>query len=314
MRTPVSLNILYAANPGEWDVYSASLSSLLKQAGISACISRDFAPQEVDYIVYAPGSELQDFTPYTRCKAVMSLWAGVERITGNKTLTQPLTRMVDSGLEEGMCEWVAGHVLRYHLGMDRHILGQNGDWCQQPPPLARNRRVGILGLGVLGQAVAGTLAALKFDTAGWSRSEKDIAGISCYGGDPGLRAVLARSEILVLLLPDTPETTNLLNTDTLALMPRGAMIVNPGRGPLIDDEALLAALDSGQISHATLDVFRVEPLPAGHPYWAHANVTVTPHIASDTRADTASQVVAENIRRCEAGEELMFRVDREAGY
>jgi glyoxylate/hydroxypyruvate reductase len=310
----VSLNILYAANPDQWEVYFASLSSLLKQAGIAARIARDIAPEEVDYIVYAPGSELQDFTPYRRCKAVMSLWAGVERITGNKTLTQPLTRMVDSGLEEGMCEWVAGHVLRYHLGMDRHILGQNGEWRQQPPPLARNRRVGVLGLGALGQAVAQTLAGLKFDTAGWSRRGKDVAGISCYSGGDGLRAVLARSEILVLLLPDTAETSNLLNADSLALMPRGAMIVNPGRGPLIEDEALLAALDSGQISHATLDVFRVEPLPADHRYWAHPNVTVTPHIASDTRADTASQVVVENIRRCEAGDALMFLVDRKVGY
>jgi glyoxylate/hydroxypyruvate reductase len=310
----MSLNILYAANPDAWDVYSTTLSDALTQAGLSARLSREFAPEEVDYIVYAPGSALQDFTPYARCKAVMSLWAGVERITGNKTLTQPLTRMVDSGLEEGMCEWVAGHVLRHHLGIDRHILGQNGDWCQQPPPLARNRRVGVLGLGALGQAVARTLAALKFDTAGWSRREKDIAGISCYSGDAGLRALLARSEILVLLLPDTPDTTNLLNAVTLALMPRGAMIVNPGRGPLIDDEALLAALDRGQIAHATLDVFRVEPLPAAHRYWAHPKVTVTPHIASDTRADSASQVVAENIRRCEAGEELMFLVDRKSGY
>jgi glyoxylate/hydroxypyruvate reductase A len=158
------------------------------------------------------------------------------------------------------------------------------------------------------------LATLGFPVTGWSRSEKSIDGITCHHGEAGLRTALTGAEIVVLLLPDTPATENTLNDETLALLPKGARLINPGRGPLIDDNALLAALDSGQVGHATLDVFRVEPLPLDHPYWAHPNVTVTPHIAAETRAITAARVIAENIRRGEAGEPLLHLVDRSLGY
>ncbi|MDE3081491.1 MAG: glyoxylate/hydroxypyruvate reductase A, partial [Paracoccaceae bacterium] len=120
--------------------------------------------------------------------------------------------------------------------------------------------------------------------------------------------------IVVLLLPLTAETTDLLNARRIARMARGSFVINPGRGPLIDDGALLEALDAGQIAHATLDVFRTEPLPPDHPFWAHPNVTVTPHIAADTRAASAARVVAENIRRGEAGEPFLHLVDRARGY
>ena len=126
--------------------------------------------------------------------------------------------------------------------------------------------------------------------------------------------LLSRAEILVLLMPRTPQTENMLNAARLALMPWGAKIINPGRGPLIDDDALLSALNSGHIGHATLDVFRIEPLPAQHPFWGHPNVTVTPHIAADTHPDTAAQVLAENIRRGEAGLAFLHIVDRTRGY
>jgi hypothetical protein len=152
------------------------------------------------------------------------------------------------------------------------------------PPLARDRTVAVLGLGVLGAACAQALASLNFRVLGWSRSPKSIDGVETAHGADGLDATLRQAAIVVLLLPDTPATENTLNARTLALLPKGAVIVNPGRGPLIDDDALLAALDSGQVGHATLDVFRTEPLPAEHPYWAHPKVTVTPHIASETRA------------------------------
>ena len=139
-------------------------------------------------------------------------------------------------------------------------------------------------------------------------------GITTLHGSDGLSEALENAEILVLLLPDTPATRDLLDTERLGQLPRGAVIVNPGRGPLIVDDALIAALDSGQIAHATLDVFRTEPLPAEHPFWAHPKVTVTPHIASETRVPSASRVIAENIRRGEAGEPLLHLVDRAAGY
>jgi glyoxylate/hydroxypyruvate reductase A len=213
-----------------------------------------------------------------------------------------------------MREYVTGHVLRHHLGMDRYICNTSPVWAPAVPPLARDRKVGILGLGALGRACAQSLVALNFQTLGWSRNPKDIEGVRCYTGEDGLREVLAQAEILVLLLPATADTENTLDAAALAQMPHGAAIINPGRGALIDDAALLAALETGHISHATLDVFRVEPLPDTSPIWPHANVTVTPHIASETRAHTASDIIAENIKRCEAGQPLRFLVDRSAGY
>ncbi|KPQ15634.1 MAG: bifunctional glyoxylate/hydroxypyruvate reductase GhrA [Rhodobacteraceae bacterium HLUCCO18] len=312
-RSPV---VLFAAKTERWEQYEGPLRTAFDAAGLGdATLTTEADPAEVDYIIYAPNSGLTDFTPFTRLKAVLNLWAGVEDVTGNPTLNVPLARMVDDGLTEGMVEWVTGHVLRHHLGMDTHIHGQDGVWrAGSAPPLARDRTVAVLGLGVLGAACARALSALNFRVLGWSRSAKSIDGIETAHGEDGLDATLRRAEIVVLLLPDTPATENTLNARTLALVPRGAVIVNPGRGPLIDDDALLQALDSGQVGHATLDVFRTEPLPPEHPYWAHPRVTVTPHIASETRPISAARVIAENIRRGEAGEPFLHLVDRGAGY
>ncbi|MGR3637565.1 MAG: 2-hydroxyacid dehydrogenase [Shimia sp.] len=308
------INVLFAALPERWEQYRETLQTAFAERDLPVDLRTQFTPQDVDYIVYAPNSPVQDFTPYTRCKAVLNLWAGVENVVGNETLTQPLARMVDPGMTQGMVEYVTGHVMRHHLGMDLHISGQDGVWRDHVPPLAQDRRVTVLGLGELGLACAETLSGLGFAVTGWSRRHKTANGITCLAGDDGLHEALSVADILVLLLPKTPATENLLDTNRLNLMPKGACVVNPGRGQLIDDDALLNALDNGQIAHATLDVFRVEPLPVDHPYWAHPQVTVTPHIASETRARTASQVIAENIHRCESGAPLLHLVDRSAGY
>lgn len=310
----MTINVLFAANSERWETYEQPLRKALADAGLDARLSMDIPPTEVDYIVYAPNSALQDFTPYTRAKAVLNLWAGVENVVGNDTLQIPLARMVDPGLTKGMVEWVTGHVMRYHLGLDTDITRTDARWEPRTPPLAQERSVVMLGLGALGSAAAKVLVDIGFQVTGWSRSPKDVAGVTCLHGDDGLKQALGRAEVAVLLLPGTPATENTLNRKTLALMPRGTFIINPGRGPLIDDDALLEALDSGQVAHATLDVFRTEPLPRDHPYWAHPGVTVTPHIAAETRATTASQSVAENIRRGEAGEDLLNLVDRGLGY
>ncbi|MGD9916994.1 MAG: 2-hydroxyacid dehydrogenase [Paenirhodobacter sp.] len=310
------LTLLYAGAPGAFAAYEPALREALATAGIAARILRpDEAPgAEIDYIIYAPNGPVSDFTPFTRAKAVLSLWAGVERVVGNPTLTQPLCRMVDTGLERGMVEWVTGQVLRAHLGLDRYIHRHTPHWERVVPPLASERGVTMLGLGALGAACATTLAGLGFRVTGWSRRPKAIPGITCESGAEGLRAALARAEILVTLLPNTPQTTDLLNAETLAQLPRGAVILNPGRGNLIDEAALLAALDNGQVAQATLDVFRSEPLPPEHPFWAHPGITVSPHIAAETRPATAAQVIAENIRRFEAGEPPLHLVDRARGY
>src|SRR6056297_1957109 len=239
-RRPV---VLFAAKTERWEQYEGPLRTAFDAAGLEdAILTTEADPAEVDYIVYAPNSGLTDFTPFTRLKAVLNLWAGVEDVTGNPTLKVPLARMVDDGLTEGMVEWVTGHVLRHHLGMDTHIHGQDGVWrAGSAPPLARDRIVAVLGLGVLGAACARALSALNFRVLGWSRSPKTIEGVETAHGAEGLDATLRQAEIVVLLLPDTPATENTLNARTLSLLPRGAVIVNPGRGPLIDDDALLEA-------------------------------------------------------------------------
>lgn len=311
----MSLNVLFAGPARDWPDYAPALRLAFRDAALDARIADDLPPQSVDYIVHAPDSALQDFTPYDRCKAVLSLWAGVEAALRNPTLTQPLARMADPGLREGMVEWVTGHVLRYHLGIDAVLAGQDGVWRPDlVAPLARDRPVGILGLGALGSAAGQALAALNFPVFGWSRHEKTIVGIDCRSGDGGLTTVLENSAILVLLLPETEATRNLMTAERLAMLPLGAHLLNPGRGALIDDAALLAALDSGYLAHATLDVFRTEPLPATHPFWSHRRVTVSPHVASATRPGTASAFIAANIARVEAGLPLLAEVDRAAGY
>ena len=222
--------------------------------------------------------------------------------------------MVDPGLTQGMVEYVTGHVLRHHLGLDADILGQTGAWQPRTAPLAMNRPVTVLGLGALGQACAQMLAQIGFAVTGWSQSPKSIPGLRCLSAPDGLTAALRDAQIVVTLLPLTAQTDCILNAETLSLLATGAMLINPGRGGLIDDAALLAALGAGQIGHATLDVFRTEPLPPDHPFWTHPRITVTPHIAADTRPETSATVIAENIRRGQAGEPWLYLVDRAKGY
>ena len=310
----MTIKILFSANDENWKRYKAPLQDALDNKSLNYELGRTITPCEVDYIIYAPSSSLQDFSPYTKLKAVLNLWAGVEGVTNNKTLNVPLARMVDSGLTDGMVEWVTGHTLRHHLGIDKHIHGQDGIWRSYVPPLAKDRIITILGLGTLGTACGIALKRLGFNVRGWSRREKRVDGIICFYGDDQVDSSLMDADIVVLLLPDTPLTQNILNQHTLNLLKRGAFVLNPGRGPLIDDDALLAALETGQIEHATLDVFRIEPLPQNHQYWSNNKVTVIPHKASETRPKTASQVIAMNIERAENGQELLYLVDRENGY
>lgn len=311
----MSVNILFAAPDAEWAGYEAHLPQALAARGIEDFrLARDLPAKEVDVILYAPNGRLVDFSPYHRCTLVQSLWAGVDKIVGNESLTQPLCRMVDPGLQAGMIEYVVGHVLRHHLGMDRHIVNPDHVWDHRCPSLASERPIAMLGFGALGQASAEALAGLGFPVRGWSRTAKTHTTIPCFSGVDGLRAALDDAQGVVTLLPATSATTDILNAQTLAWMAPGAFVINPGRGTLIHEDALIQALDSGQIGHATLDVFRREPLAPDHPFWSHPKVTVTPHIAADTRPETASVVVAENIVRMQNGRPLLHLVDCSQGY
>jgi glyoxylate/hydroxypyruvate reductase A len=315
-RNGDKINLLFNVTPAVLEDYRDPILAALQRKNIDARagLLGEIAPEDVDYIIHATGGPITDFAPFINTRAVLSLWAGVEKIVGNTTLTQPLCRMVDDGLRQGMVEWVVGHVLRAHLGMDRYVCEKPRTWEQHVPPLATDRSVTVLGLGELGSAAATALAQLGFRVTGWSRSPRDVVGVRCLAGAESLAQALASAEILVGLLPQTPETIDLLNAERLALLPKGSFIVNAGRGTLIVDDALIAALDSGQVAQATLDVFRTEPVPADHPFWSHPGVTISPHIAAATRVSTASEKITENIARSESGEPLLHAVDRGLNY
>ena len=294
--------------------FLAPLQREVEAAVPGARVEWDAAPGDVDWLVLGDVSDAVDFAAHRRAKAVHCLWAGVEAVL-RRDPPQPVIRLIDpEGLTAGMTEWVVGHVMRHHLGLDRWTAPPHPGWVHDLPPLARDRRVGLIGMGELGAASARALAELGFDVAGWSRTPKDVPGIASHVGADGLREVIGRSEILVLLVPHTPETEGLMDAGRLGWMPEGSVLLNPGRGALLDEDALLAALDRGRPARATLDTFRTEPLPDGHPFWSHPRVTVTPHIASATRPDTAAKVVAANVARGERGEPLVGLVDRARGY
>ncbi|MEM9146570.1 MAG: glyoxylate/hydroxypyruvate reductase A [Pseudomonadota bacterium] len=311
--------VLFAGKETLRDDYARHLDRAQSARGINLRLVLDpaeIARAEVDYVIYSGNGPLKDLTPYPNLRAILNLWAGVEEVlTHPMPEDVPLVRMIEPGLTLGMIDYVVAHTLRHHMQLDQFI-GRDAtrEWELDAPPLARDRTVGILGLGALGQECGKALAGLGFRVLGWSRSRKDAGPVESHAGEAGLDVVLARSEILVLLLPQTPDTTGILGASAIARMPRGACVINAGRGPLIDDPALIAALDRGHLAHATLDVFDTEPLPSDHAFWDHPKVTVTPHIASITRAETASDALVANIARDLAGEPMIGVVDRAIGY
>jgi glyoxylate/hydroxypyruvate reductase A len=273
-------------------------------------------PAEIDYaLVWRPAPGLLAALP--NLKLILSLGAGVDHLLGDPLLPRhlPIVRLVDPHMTAAMSEYVVLQVLRLHRrDLAYRAQQQAKDWRELDQKNAADRRVGILGFGELGQDAARKLRALGFDVAGWSRSAKTAAAIETYAGAAGLPRLLARSEILACLLPLTRETEGILNTSTLGLLPRGAALVNAARGAHLVEEDLLAALASGHLSAAVLDVFGEEPLPLGHPFWHHPRIVVTPHVAAFTNPATAAPIILDNIRRFEAGQPLLNQVDLARGY
>lgn len=311
--------VVFAARPEQRPEYEPHLRRAAAGRGLDfdlAMAPEDRDPAQTDYLIYAATGPVQDFAPYTRLKAILNLWAGVEAVLRlDPPRDVPLVRMVDPGMTMSMTEYVLGHVMRHHLNIDRYIgASPIAVWEKDFPPLARARTVAVLGLGALGSAAATALSQVGFRVIGWSRRPKSVPGVDARHGDAGLDATLTEAEILVLLLPHTPDTERLLNAERLAKLPAGACLINAARGPLIEHPALLEALDAGRLRHATMDVFDTEPLPPEDRYWTHPRVTVTPHIAAVTRPETASEVLIERILTAEAGLPLPHTVDRTEGY
>lgn len=253
---------------------------------------------------------------FPQLKLLFSSGAGVDQFDFSRLPPDlPVVRMVEPGIIRGMVEYVTHAVLDLHRDMPAYRRAQQrAQWQPLPVRTAAERRVGVLGLGSLGQAVLAQLAGFGFDCAGWSRSQHVIEGVRCLSGAEGLSELLAHSEILVCLLPLTDETRGFLNAALFERMPRGAALVHVGRGPQLVVADLLAALETGHLAEAVLDVTDPEPLPAAHPLWSHAQVRITPHIASMTQPASAARVVVENLRRFERGEPLVGLVDRARGY
>ena len=272
--------------------------------------------EDIDYaLVWKPPPGMLKGLP--RLKAILSLGAGVDHLLLDPQLPRglPITRMVDAGYAAQMSEYALYGVLHFHRCMDRYAQQQRrGEWRQLPAVPSQERAVGALGLGVLGADFARKAAALGFRVLGWSRSPKRIAGVETFQGPAELKRFLARTEILVNLLPLTAETEGILNARTFARLPHGAFVINIARGAHLVETDLLAALDSGQLSGAMLDVFAREPLPSDHPLWRHPRIVVTPHVAGQAIAALMVEQVVDNIRRIERKEAPLGLVDIERGY
>ncbi len=248
-------------------------------------------------------------------KALQSFGAGVDSILSDITLpaSLPLARIVDPHLTASMLEYLDTVVNYYRLRFDEFGNNQQQQvWKPRSP--RKIRHLTVLGLGELGSAAARHFAGLGYSVRGWSGSLRQIDGVQCFAGDDQFADAVAEADLLICLLPLTPATENLLNEARLAQLKTGAILVNVARGAIVDDEALLAALQTGQLAAACLDVFRIEPLPAQHRFWMTPGILLTPHISAVTNADTAVAQIAENYRRVQAGLPLMNQVDRTRGY
>jgi glyoxylate/hydroxypyruvate reductase A len=247
---------------------------------------------------------------YPNLKLISALGAGYEHILGDPERPNvPVVRLVDLKLTAAMTEYVLLHVLRYHRDAPHYEqMQRDRRWSKLPPPDTETRRIGILGLGALGIDAAQRLFALGFPVAAWSRTPKCLDNVEVFHGRAQLDAFIARTDILVCLLPLNAETRGIIGASLLSKLPRGAYVINPARGGHVVDAELIAALDSGHIAGATLDVFHTEPLPADHPFWTHPKITLTPHIASTTNPRSAVPQIVDNIRRARAGKPLLNRV------
>ncbi|NUZ06030.1 2-hydroxyacid dehydrogenase [Schlegelella koreensis] len=258
----------------------------------------------------------QDLRAMPNLRLVHSVWAGVERLVADLPDTGlKIVRLVDPQLAATMAEAVLAWTLYLHRDMPRYARQQAArQWLPHDYAPPGRRTVSLLGLGALGAASAAKLLDAGFRVCGWSRSPKALPGVECHAGDHELVAMLGRTDILVCLLPLTPQTRGVVNAGAFEALRRGASLINFARGPIVDDGALRAALDAGRLTHAVLDVFDREPLPADAWQWAHSGVTVLPHISAATDRTTASAIVAANIRRYRESGIIPAAVDRAAGY
>jgi len=254
---------------------------------------------------------------FPNLKMIVSLGMGVDHLLADNRLPAgvPITRIMDEGLVGQMSEYAIYWALWHHRDIEKYAASQRAKtWKPEEFVDSIHRRIGVMGLGTIGQDAAKKLALLGFPTMGWSRTAKTVPGVETFHGREALPKFLGQANILVNVLPLTRETHGIMDKRLFAALPKGAFVINMGRGGHVLDEDLLAALDSGHLAGAALDVFNTEPLPADHPYWTHPKVHITPHMAGYTNPRTASPGVIENIKRLRAGQPLINTVDAKTGY
>ena len=284
-------------------------------------LGEDFDKASVRYAAtwWHPKGSLSDLP---NLAVIFSLGAGVDHVFADPSLPDvPVARIVDPDLTQRMSEWVMLHVLLHHR-QQRTIARQQTEkvWYEDPDqPAAKDVRVGIMGMGELGADAARKLATMGFEVAGWSSRRKEIPGIASFAGESERDAFLARTDILVVLLPHTPATHGIINADLLSKLARdgrlgGPFLLNAGRGGLQVEADILAALETGVLKGASLDVFETEPLPEASPLWSHPRVYVSPHVAAISHLDAISARIARQIERVEAGGALEHVVERHRGY
>jgi glyoxylate/hydroxypyruvate reductase A len=304
--------VLLRSNLAEW-------TGLLKAALPDHCIITDLAQAEdgpVQYAVVgkpAPGA----LAAIRGLEVLFSVNAGIEGLleSGEVPAGLPIVRMVDEGLAEGMTEWVLATTLAWHRNLFDYRRSQLAhEWQPLTEVLARDRRITVLGAGHLGGRVASALAGLGFQTHVWSRTPKTLPGVLSHHGAAGLVPAVEGAQFLINLLPLTPATENIVDQGLLSALAPRAVFINGGRGRHVVDAAVIAALDSGRLRAAVLDVFREEPLPVNHRFWTHPGVYMTPHVAAPTQASTAVAAIAENVLDFEAGAPLRHVVDLARGY
>ncbi|MEO8248481.1 MAG: glyoxylate/hydroxypyruvate reductase A [Burkholderiales bacterium] len=304
--------ITFCATHTKADAWIAALRNALPNATVEEW--QPGAPQADHAVVWAPPQQFLDEQP--RLKGIFNMGAGVDALL---KLRLPegavLVRLDDAGMSVQMAEFVCHAVIRHFRELDVYAAEEaNAKWAFRKPRRRADFTIGVMGLGVLGQRVAEALNIFEFPVRGWSRSPRHLPHVECFAGAEQFAGFLAGSRILVCLLPLTSETTNIMNRKALSQLPQGGYVINVARGEHLVDDDLIALIDSGHLAGAALDVFRTEPLPAEHPFWAHPKITVTPHTSARTLRDDTVAQIATKIEALQRGEPIRGIVDRGRGY
>ncbi len=295
--------ILLNNNGGENQAWAEALESHLPEMPIH--IYPEIPdPSSIDYAVvwHHPHGDLNN---YPNLKAILVLGAGMDHIDQETSLPDvPIVRLVDPTVGDEMSQYVLYWVMHFQRGYERYRAQQSEQhWQRHMTPFSRDYRVSVLGAGLIGRFVSERLAATGFCVHSWNRSQKEIDKVRSFSGEQGMHDMLAVTDVLVNCLPLNSATKRLLNKETLSMLPKGANLISLSRGAIIDDQALIDLIDSGHIANAALDTFSVEPLSNASPYWGQSNVFVTPHMSGSTYPQYASEVIANNIKRIEQGEQ-----------